>query len=57
MGISSKKPKFLQDEFLVVNNQDEGLNDFCLAKILLNYDTNVNERYTKSKTICWVSFN
>jgi hypothetical protein len=41
---------------LVVNNQDEGLNDLCLTKFVLSYDTNVNKRCTKSKIICWVSF-
>jgi hypothetical protein len=46
--------KSLLDKYI---NQNERLNDLCLAKFVVHYDTKVNKRHSKNKIIHWVSFN
>ncbi len=46
--------KSLVDKYI---NQNERLNDLCLTKFVVNYDTKVNKIHNKIKIICWVSLN
>jgi len=46
--------KSLVDKYI---NRNERLNDLCLIEFVIKYDTKVNKRCSKSKMICWISFN